>query len=140
MRKEWHINDESELNQVAKELLDFANSQKIFCLFGEMGAGKTTFVKALCKALGVVDMVSSPTFSIVNEYAMEDGSAVFHFDFYRIRNLEEAYDIGYENYFFSGEYCFIEWPEKIESLLNFPKADIFITSEMEKRIITCTYE
>jgi len=140
MRKEWKVNDESELFQVAKELIDFADSQKIFCLFGEMGAGKTTFVKALCKALGVVDLVSSPTFSIVNEYAMETGNAVFHFDFYRIKNLDEAYDIGYENYLFSGDYCFIEWPEKIESLLNFPKADIFITSEMGKRLIICTYE
>jgi tRNA threonylcarbamoyladenosine biosynthesis protein TsaE len=139
MRKEWKVNDESELFEVAKELLDFADSQKIFCLFGEMGAGKTTFVKALCKALGVLDLVSSPTFSIVNEYATEKGEAVFHFDFYRIRNLEEAYDIGYENYFFSGDYCFIEWPEKIESLLNFPKADIFITSEMGTRLIICTY-
>jgi tRNA threonylcarbamoyladenosine biosynthesis protein TsaE len=139
MRKEWKVNDESELFEVAKELLDFADSQKIFCLFGEMGAGKTTFVKALCKALGVLDLVSSPTFSIVNEYATEKDEAVFHFDFYRIRNLEEAYDIGYENYFFSGDYCFIEWPEKIESLLNFPKADIFITSEMGTRLIICTY-
>jgi len=139
MRKEWKVNDESELFEVAKELLDFADSQKIFCLFGEMGAGKTTFVKALCKALGVLDLVSSPTFSIVNEYATEKSEAVFHFDFYRIRNLEEAYDIGYENYFFSGDYCFIEWPEKIESLLNFPKADIFITSEMGTRLIICTY-
>jgi tRNA threonylcarbamoyladenosine biosynthesis protein TsaE len=139
MKKEWKVNDESELFEVAKELLDFADSQKIFCLFGEMGAGKTTFVKALCKALGVLDLVSSPTFSIVNEYATEKGEAVFHFDFYRIRNLEEAYDIGYENYFFSGDYCFIEWPEKIESLLNFPKADIFITSEMGTRLIICTY-
>jgi tRNA threonylcarbamoyladenosine biosynthesis protein TsaE len=139
MKKEWKVNDESELFEVAKELLDFADSQKIFCLFGEMGAGKTTFVKALCKALGVLDLVSSPTFSIVNEHATEKGEAVFHFDFYRIRNLEEAYDIGYENYFFSGDYCFIEWPEKIESLLNFPKADIFITSEMGTRLIICTY-
>ncbi len=139
MRKEWKVNDESELFQVAKELIDFADSQKVFCLFGEMGAGKTTFVKAICKALGVVDLVSSPTFSIVNEYATDKGEAVFHFDFYRIRNLEEAYDIGYENYFFSGDYCFIEWPEKIESLLNFPKADIFITSEMGTRLIICTY-
>jgi tRNA threonylcarbamoyladenosine biosynthesis protein TsaE len=139
MKKEWKVNDESELFEVAKELLDFADSQKIFCLFGEMGAGKTTFVKALCKALGVLDLVSSPTFSIVNEYATEKDEAVFHFDFYRIRNLEEAYDIGYENYFFSGDYCFIEWPEKIESLLNFPKADIFITSEMGTRLIICTY-
>jgi tRNA threonylcarbamoyladenosine biosynthesis protein TsaE len=139
MKKEWKVNDESELFEVAKELLDFADSQKIFCLFGEMGAGKTTFVKALCKALGVLDLVSSPTFSIVNEYATEKSEAVFHFDFYRIRNLEEAYDIGYENYFFSGDYCFIEWPEKIESLLNFPKADIFITSEMGTRLIICTY-
>jgi tRNA threonylcarbamoyladenosine biosynthesis protein TsaE len=71
---------------------------------------------------------------------METGNAVFHFDFYRIKNLDEAYDIGYENYLFSGDYCFIEWPEKIESLLNFPKADIFITSEMGKRLIICTYE
>jgi tRNA threonylcarbamoyladenosine biosynthesis protein TsaE len=125
---------------VAAELLQFASSQKIFCLHGEMGAGKTTFVKELSKTLGVSDEVQSPTFSIVNEYKAASGDPVFHFDFYRLKRLEEAYDIGYEDYVFSGHYCFIEWPEKVESLLNFAKADIFITSEINTRTITCRYE
>jgi tRNA threonylcarbamoyladenosine biosynthesis protein TsaE len=125
---------------VAAELLQFASSQKIFCLHGEMGAGKTTFVKELSKTLGVSDEVQSPTFSIVNEYKAASGDPVFHFDFYRLKKLEEAYDIGYEDYVFSGHYCFIEWPEKVESLLNFAKADIFITSEINTRTITCRYE
>ena len=82
-----------------------------------MGAGKTTLVKAFCQVLGTIDVVQSPTFSIINEYRTGEGESVFHFDFYRIRKLEEVYDIGYEDYFYSGSWCFLEWPEMIESLL-----------------------
>jgi tRNA threonylcarbamoyladenosine biosynthesis protein TsaE len=82
-----------------------------------MGAGKTTFIKALCRELGVDDIVQSPTFAIINEYKTRQGNSIFHFDFYRIRKPEEAFDIGYEDYFYSGSYCFIEWPELVESLL-----------------------
>lgn len=140
MTRTWTSVTLEQLPEVAAELLQFASSQKIFCLHGEMGAGKTTFVKELSKTLGVSDEVQSPTFSIVNEYKAASGEPVFHFDFYRLKRLEEAYDIGYEDYVFSGHYCFIEWPEKVESLLNFTKADIFITSEINTRTITCRYE
>ncbi|HQF28674.1 MAG TPA: tRNA (adenosine(37)-N6)-threonylcarbamoyltransferase complex ATPase subunit type 1 TsaE [Bacteroidia bacterium] len=140
MTRTWTLVTLEQLPEVAAELLQFASSQKIFCLHGEMGAGKTTFVKELSKTLGVSDEVQSPTFSIVNEYKAASGDPVFHFDFYRLKRLEEAYDIGYEDYVFSGHYCFIEWPEKVESLLNFAKADIFITSEINTRTITCRYE
>jgi tRNA threonylcarbamoyladenosine biosynthesis protein TsaE len=140
MTRTWTTVTLEQLPEVAAELLQFASSQKIFCLHGEMGAGKTTFVKELSKTLGVSDEVQSPTFSIVNEYKAASGDPVFHFDFYRLKRLEEAYDIGYEDYVFSGHYCFIEWPEKVESLLNFAKADIFITSDNNTRTITCRYE
>ena len=140
MKQEWVVYDENELGKVASELLNFTDGIRFFCLHGEMGAGKTTFIKALVKELKVNDTVSSPTFSIVNEYETVTGERIYHFDFYRIKSLEEVYDIGYENYFFSGNYCFIEWPEKIKSLLNFPKADIFMLSDLNQRFITCIYE
>ena len=89
----------------------------IFFLLGYMGAGKTTLIKSFCKVLDVIDEVNSPTFSIVNEYFTEKEDSIYHFDFYRIEQLEEAYDIGYEEYIDSGQYCFIEWPEKIATLL-----------------------
>ena len=92
-------------------------NEKIIAFYGEMGAGKTTLIKEICKQIGVSDNVSSPTFAIVNEYRITSGEAVYHFDFYRIRNLQEAIDIGIEEYFNSGSYCLIEWPEKIAKLL-----------------------
>jgi tRNA threonylcarbamoyladenosine biosynthesis protein TsaE len=112
----FEINSLTELNSVAKALFTFADGEMIFVFKGEMGAGKTTFIKALCEELGVEDVVSSPTFSLVNEYAAGN-SPVYHFDFYRIRDIREAYDIGYEEYFFSGHICLIEWPEKVEEIL-----------------------
>jgi tRNA threonylcarbamoyladenosine biosynthesis protein TsaE len=110
------INHLNESSSAAKALLDFAGDQQLFIFEGEMGAGKTTFIKALCKELGVKETVSSPTFSIVNEYEAV-GRIIYHFDFYRIKNLQEAYDIGYEEYFYSGNTCLIEWPERIAELL-----------------------
>lgn len=114
---EIEVNQLADLNQAALSLLEFANEEKIFLFEGEMGAGKTTFIKAICEAMGVVDVVSSPTFSIVNEYQGSNSSRIFHFDFYRIDDLREAYDIGYEEYFYSGDICLVEWPEKIRELL-----------------------
>lgn len=105
-----------ELPGVAGKLLSFANEERVFLFYGEMGAGKTTFIKALCTQLGVTDNVSSPTFSIVNEYSSPGGS-VYHFDFYRLKDQSEAYDLGYEDYLYSGQYCLIEWPEKIPDLI-----------------------
>jgi len=110
------VNSLTELNSVAKALFNFAEEEKVFIFEGEMGAGKTTFIKALCAELGVEDVVSSPTFSLVNEYAAGN-STVYHFDFYRIRDIREAYDIGYEEYFYSGHICLIEWPERVEEIL-----------------------
>jgi len=117
-----------QIQTIAAEILQQASSQKIFLFYGEMGAGKTTLIKALCTELGVEGQVSSPTFAIVNEYAAKQGK-VFHFDFYRLKNQNEALDMGYEEYFYSGEYCFIEWPEKIPDLLPPNYTEINITAQ-----------
>jgi tRNA threonylcarbamoyladenosine biosynthesis protein TsaE len=102
---------------VAKKLLMIFKDKKMFAFSGKMGAGKTTFIKHLCKQLGAGDIAVSPSFSIVNEYTTKDGNTLYHFDFYRIKDIKEVFDIGYEEYFYSGNYCFIEWPEKIKELL-----------------------
>jgi tRNA threonylcarbamoyladenosine biosynthesis protein TsaE len=104
------------IQHLAQTLIGLADQNRVWLFFGEMGSGKTTLIKAICAALGVKDLVNSPSFSIVNEYPLGE-SKVYHFDFYRIKNEEEAYDVGAEDYFYSGEYCFIEWPEKIPSLI-----------------------
>ena len=125
-----------DLDEASKNLLDFAAGEKTFVFEGDMGAGKTTFIKSVAKALGVKDLVSSPTFSIVNEYdAM--GRPVYHFDFYRIKDLQEAYDIGYEEYFYSGNICLIEWPQKVGGLLpdSYIKTEISIVSESERELL-----
>lgn len=127
---EIQINGLAELPDVANKLLVFAGAEKIFLFDGEMGAGKTTFIKAFCKVLGIKDSVSSPTYSIVNEY--EGGkNTVYHFDFYRIKNIREAYDLGYEEYFYGDGICLIEWPERVEELLpeNYINVEISILSE-----------
>lgn len=130
------INGLQELSEAAQQLLTFAGEEKVFIFEGSMGAGKTTFIKEICHALGVADLVSSPTFSIVNEYITNDDDAVYHFDFYRIKDLQEAYDIGYEEYFYSSQICLIEWPEKIEPLLpeRYVKVNIETLSETRRRI------
>ena len=111
------INTLDDLPNAAKQLLGLCADKKTFAFYGAMGAGKTTFIKELCKQLGVTDNVNSPTFALVNEYKTSDGLTIFHFDFYRIKSIHEAYDLGYEDYFYSDNYCFIEWPEKVEELL-----------------------
>ena len=110
-------NSESDLAPVAKQLLGAFPLARVFAFYGSMGAGKTTFIKVICRELGVTDIVQSPSFSIINEYKTEAGEPIYHFDFYRIRNTAEVFDIGYEEYLYSGCYCFMEWPELIESLL-----------------------
>lgn len=108
----------SALPEAAKQFVEAMGERTVFAFYGKMGAGKTTFIKALCEALGVSDVVNSPTFSIVNEYRSDTtGELIYHFDFYRIKKLEEVYDMGYEDYFYSGAVCLIEWPELIEELL-----------------------
>ena len=117
----------TEINEVAKEILQKVDS-KILLFIGEMGVGKTTLIREVVKALGYKEDVSSPTFSIVNEYEIEDG-LVYHFDFYRIKNETEAFDIGFEDYIYSGQWCFIEWPEKIIGLLPEYINHIYLDSE-----------
>lgn len=141
MVKSWRCQSEKELLAIAHELLYFFPNIKKFAFFGEMGVGKTTFSKALCEALQVHDVVSSPTFSIVNEYLSEKNGIIFHFDFYRLTDEQEAFDMGYEDYFYSDAYCLVEWPEKIESLLPSSFAKIYIQVENGERIIKIkTYE
>lgn len=105
------------ITDAAAEFIKQMGDNTVFAFHGEMGAGKTTFIKAICEKLGVDDVINSPTFAIVNEYRSDSGELIYHFDFYRINKEEEAFDFGYEDYFFSGSLCFIEWPERIESLL-----------------------
>jgi len=135
--------DKIELHQVAKSLLETFANDRFFAFFGNMGVGKTTLIKEICAMLGVNDNVCSPTFSIVNEYVGSDGMSIFHFDFYRLKNIEETYDMGYEEYFYSGNYCFVEWSEKVETLLPDTYIRIDIVEEgngvrkfMAKRIVT----
>ena len=111
------INHISEINNAARQFVDQIGDKTVIALYGAMGAGKTTFIKAVCEELGVTETITSPTFAIVNEYKSREGSPIYHFDFYRINKLEEVYDFGYEDYFYNGNLCFIEWPELIESLL-----------------------
>jgi tRNA threonylcarbamoyladenosine biosynthesis protein TsaE len=127
------------IHDSAKQFIAAMGESTIFAFYGKMGAGKTTFIKAVCEELGVKDVINSPTFSIINEYRSEtSGELIYHFDFYRIKKEEEAYDFGYEDYFDSGCLCFIEWPELIEDLL--PSDAVKVTIEEQKdgsRTITC---
>lgn len=117
MEHKIEIESLATIDNAARQFLAEIGENRLLAFYGNMGAGKTTFTVALCKALGVQDSVSSPTFAIVNEYRCADGAPLFHFDFYRIKNNAEAVDIGVEDYFYSGEMCIMEWPENIEDLL-----------------------
>lgn len=111
------INSIDEIQQAAETFINHFRNERIFAFYGKMGAGKTTFIKALCRQLGSTDPITSPTFALVNEYSTSENERIFHFDFYRIKNMEEALDIGFDDYIYSGKYCFMEWPENIEALL-----------------------
>ncbi len=108
---------EDKLPQMAARIINDNPNSRIMAFYGKMGIGKTTLIKAICHHLEVTDIVGSPTFSIVNQYLTQNNNTLYHFDFYRLKKQDEAFDLGYEDYFFSGNYCFIEWPEKIEALL-----------------------
>ncbi len=133
------ISNIGQLPEVARNLLSSFPQERFFAFFGKMGVGKTTLIKELCAALGVEDNVCSPTFAIVNEYSrpLNTGSEpIYHFDFYRLKSLAEAYDIGYEEYFYSGCYCFTEWTEKIEELLPEHYVRVDIEEQEGHRILT----
>jgi tRNA threonylcarbamoyladenosine biosynthesis protein TsaE len=121
---------EKELATIAKALLKHLKP-KIWLFYGTMGSGKTTLIKALATALGVTDITSSPTFSLVNEYQSDKGNILYHFDFYRIKKEEEALDMGVDDYFYSDNYCFVEWPEKIENLVPLNAVAIYITTNKD---------
>ena len=119
---EIRISNLNNIREAARQFIENIGDHRVFAFYGKMGAGKTTFIKAICEELGVEDVITSPTFAIVNEYTSHSSlltphSSVFHFDFYRIKKLEEVYDMGFEDYFYSGSLCFIEWPELIEEVL-----------------------
>lgn len=128
-----------KINEVAREFIRNMGDATVFAFYGNMGAGKTTFIKAICEELGISEGVNSPTFAIVNEYRSDTtGELVYHFDFYRINKIEEVYDLGYEDYFYSGALCFLEWSEKVEELL--PPETVMVTiKEVENsaRVVEC---
>lgn len=116
--KQITVHSLSELPRVANQIIQSIKDFKIIAVYGPLGVGKTTMIKEICKQMGVPDIVNSPTFALVNEYFTTNKKVIYHFDFYRINSIREAYDIGYEDFFFSGNFCFIEWPEKVEELLT----------------------
>ena len=128
--KKFVIRQEEELQNVAKALLKELKNHHVIAFYGELGAGKTTLIKVLCKHLGSEDIITSPSFSLINEYMGSQGQTICHVDFYRIEKIEEIFDFGYEEYFFSGHYCFIEWPERIESLL--PPDTLYLHIDLKK--------
>lgn len=115
-----------KIDEAALEFIRAMGDNTVFAFHGDMGAGKTTFIKAICENLGVSDTINSPTFAIVNEYRSDSGELIYHFDFYRINKIEEVFDFGYEDYFYSGSLCFIEWPEKIDSLLPKDTVNVYV--------------
>ena len=132
------ISEESDLQEAALQVLKNSENHRVWLLQGEMGAGKTTFAKAVCVELGVVDAMCSPTFSLINEYETAQGEAIYHFDFYRIKFEKEAENLGLEEYFYSGSLCLIEWPEKIPNLIPDQYLKISIKFIAEKRTIHLT--
>ena len=131
------IKNKRHLNAAAKKLLKQSGENRIFAFYGSMGAGKTTIIKAICQTLGAIDIVSSPTFTLVNEYKTSSGESLYHIDFYRIRKQEEVFDFGIEEYLTGESYCFIEWPELIEEILPEETVKVRISVDNnEQRILS----
>ena len=134
---EIKIQDLEHINEAAKAFVEHIGDHRVFAFYGKMGAGKTTFIKAICEVLGVNDVITSPTFAIVNEYSLTShlspltSDSIYHFDFYRIKKLEEVYDMGFEDYFYSGALCLIEWPELIEEVLPEDAVKVSITENAD---------
>ncbi len=126
------------IDEAARKFIAEMGDNRVFAFKGDMGAGKTTFIKAVCEELGVTDVINSPTFAIINEYRAGNGELIYHFDFYRINKEEEAFDFGYEDYFYSGALCFVEWPEKIEKLLPPESVEVHITTDANGNSRTLT--
>jgi tRNA threonylcarbamoyladenosine biosynthesis protein TsaE len=133
------IKDKRHLHEAAKEFLKYYGDKRIFAFYGSMGAGKTTIIKAICEVLGAIDIVSSPTFTLVNEYKTSTGETLYHIDFYRIKKQEEVFDFGIEEYLTGDSYCFMEWPELIEEILPTETVKIKIAvDEFEQRTLILT--
>ena len=126
---EIKIDSLENIHEAAKQFISNMGEASVFAFYGKMGAGKTTFIKAVCECLGVEDVITSPTFAIVNEYTANNDTPIYHFDFYRIKKLEEVYDMGYEEYFYSGNLCLLEWPELIEGILPEDVTKVTITEQ-----------
>lgn len=131
-----------QLHQTAQQIVNFAGDDKVWLFYGDLGAGKTTLIKAICNVFEVQDLVNSPTFALVNEYRNAEDQIFYHFDFYRIQNLEEALDIGAEDYFYSGHYCFVEWPSHIDALIpeDHLSIQIEVTNDGSRSIYLKKYE
>lgn len=126
-----------DIDTAAQQFVDAIGDRTVFAFYGSMGAGKTTFIKAICEVLGVTDVINSPTFAIVNEYLSGEGDPIYHFDFYRIKREQEVLDIGYEDYVYSGNLCFMEWPELIEGLLPDDVVKVCIEEQADgSRLVT----
>jgi len=144
---EIRIENLDNIRAAAREFIQHMGEARVFAFYGKMGAGKTTFVKAICEELGVEDVITSPTFAIINEYSIDNHDIqrstfnvqrIYHFDFYRIKKLEEVYDMGYEDYFYSGALCFIEWPELIEEILPDDAVRVSIIEQQDgSRLVKC---
>ena len=130
------IKDKGHLDEAAAKFVNLTQGRKIFAFYGPMGAGKTTIIKSICRKLGALDIITSPTFTLVNEYKTAHGESIYHIDFYRIRKTEEVFDFGIEEYFSSGSYCFMEWPELVEGILPPETVNVRITvDDNEQRIL-----
>lgn len=139
MSEIYYCQHPEELKAIASKLLEKHSDKRIFAFHGQMGAGKTTFIKVLCECLGVIDTVSSPTYAIINEYLTADSQFIYHFDLYRLKSWTEMLEIGYEDYFSSGSFCFMEWPEKIVNLLPDETVHVSIEVSPETLIRTITF-